>query len=181
MYVICPRQCDQIGQFIKVLGSKFPYIKDTNYLEKFWSTFKNITFWVNIAVVTFMGNFCRHLGYFYFQHLVTLVPEKEKHQNVYLSPTSLGSAFVLNQFPTFCKNMSWEIIATIKTFCSNERWETLARNFAKSGDTLSRLGSICKTVFTGQLSPFELWLGHFLILIRFKLAQRWQGEDIKSG
>ena len=44
-------QCDQIGQFLKVLGEKFPY-KVIQILGDFLAIIKNITFYRKIAEAT---------------------------------------------------------------------------------------------------------------------------------
>ena len=64
-------QCDQIGQYFKVLGNNFSYQKQ----PKYWVTFSAILktpFKVKSRSVVYLGNFDKHLGYFLFLHLVTL-------------------------------------------------------------------------------------------------------------
>ena len=48
------QQCDQIGQFLKILGDKYSY-KSKTAMASFWTTFG------------------RNLGFFLFQHLVTFM------------------------------------------------------------------------------------------------------------
>ena len=60
-------QCDQIGQFFKVLGNKVPCKSSPNI--QLWKMELFTLNWCGY----FLCNFCRKLGYFLLQHLVTLV------------------------------------------------------------------------------------------------------------
>ena len=64
-------QCDQIGRFVKFLGNKV-HAKVTqifsNILRLLWKMERFVLNWCGY----FLGNFCRKLGNFLPQHLVTL-------------------------------------------------------------------------------------------------------------
>ena len=64
-------QCDQIGQFLKILGSKI-YCKKGQMIGTVLGHFEKPHYYVNTALPTSLGNFWKKLGYFLLQHLVTL-------------------------------------------------------------------------------------------------------------
>ena len=55
-------QCDQIGQFFKVLGNNFAYKSSQKRLVTFWAISKRIILWKN-CFFYYLGNFWKHLGY----------------------------------------------------------------------------------------------------------------------
>ena len=65
--IVGRRQCDQIGQFLKVLGDKFLTKLSQIFGDFFWDIWKHVTFNLKTAVSTFWESFI----YFLFQHLVT--------------------------------------------------------------------------------------------------------------
>ena len=64
-------QCDQIGQFLKVLGDRFSYKRGPNTWWLF-GLFRKTKLWRENCCGYFLGNFCMNLKYFLFQHLITL-------------------------------------------------------------------------------------------------------------
>ena len=57
------KQCDQIGQFLKVHGNKFAYKSSPKTLVTFWAFLKRITLCKNCCDIN-LGNFRKHLGNF---------------------------------------------------------------------------------------------------------------------
>ena len=79
-------QCDQSWQLLKVIGDQCDQI--WRNFEKYWQLFEGlISIWQTFEP-TFWGNFWKYLGYFLFQHLVTLITYP---RNIYIK-TSLSAA-----------------------------------------------------------------------------------------
>ena len=64
-------QCDQFGQFFKVLCHKFSFRDYLRYLATFLDSFEVSQFLSKLFWLYF-GHLLENLGYFDFQHLVTL-------------------------------------------------------------------------------------------------------------
>ena len=87
--IFCLYQCDRIGLILKGLGSKFCYKSSQNTLHVLAFYLKCVTFLIDCAVVTFWDNIWTKLGYFLFQHLVTL---DRTHIKVDLYFAGIGTA-----------------------------------------------------------------------------------------
>ena len=85
----CLYQCDRIGLILKGLGSKFCYKSSQNTSHVLALYLKGVTFLIDCAVVTFWDNIWTKLGYFLFQHLVTL---DRTHIKVDLYFAGIGTA-----------------------------------------------------------------------------------------
>ena len=66
-------QCDQIGQFFKVLVNNFAWKSSPKTLESFWAVLKYITF-SKTAVASIWATFGNIWATFLLQYLVTLLP-----------------------------------------------------------------------------------------------------------
>ena len=67
----CSGQCDQIGQFLKSLGDKFS-LKSSQNLWKLFGLQWKASYCSENYRGSFWGKFWKILGYFLFQHMVTL-------------------------------------------------------------------------------------------------------------
>ena len=68
----CRVQCDQIGQFLNILGDKFSN-KSSPKSKQLFGLFVITSLLCKNYCGYFLGNFWKHLGYILLQHLVTLV------------------------------------------------------------------------------------------------------------
>ena len=66
-------QCDQIVQFVKVLGNKISSKISRNDVQLLGLFFKTSLLGGKYCMGYFLGNFWKKLGYFFLQHLVTLL------------------------------------------------------------------------------------------------------------
>ena len=116
-------QCDQIWRFLKVFGDRFSYKSSSNVCWIFGLFWKHPFSSINCCIYL-LGNFWKLLGYFIFQHLVTLEERDFRLKRVF--KTSSGVKTTRQSFNV--KPCSRYLVCSLKT-CMNEK--SLELLFAK--------------------------------------------------
>ena len=152
-------QCDQIGLFWKVLA--------TNFLAKVAQNL--VTIWANLNYATFSVNFGRKLGYFLFQHLVTV--EFDMIQSS--APYAFGH-------PVYRSKLSQEDWNIRKLLHSVRLWEATVRNSRLVSTYLysQYLGNA--KILGSSFTPEVNVVTHFCKKSRFTLNWRSNNKTINS-
>ena len=93
--------CDQIGQFLKVVGDRFSYKRGPNNNWWLFGLFRKTQFWRENCCGYILGNFCMNLKYFLFQHLITLNFSHKIHKSRICSE---------KHFLCVPKQKNWEVV-----------------------------------------------------------------------